>query len=68
MTQLCEKYFTLSVYFPAKDKYSIYYDVCLGPKVELKVVTEKFGLEGSKNETAKDEHYKCAKCNPFFMD
>jgi hypothetical protein len=35
------------VYFPDKDKYCIYYDVCLRPNEELKGVVKKFELEGS---------------------
>jgi hypothetical protein len=56
------------VYFPDKDKYVIYYDMCLGLNMELKSVIEKFELEGLDIAVAKDEHYKCAKCNPYFLD
>jgi hypothetical protein len=56
------------VYFPGRDRYLIYYDGCLGLNVELKIVAAKFELEESDLEFAKDEHYKCAKCNPYFMD
>jgi hypothetical protein len=56
------------VYFPEKDEYFIYYDECLRINVDLKVVAEKFQLEESHVEFANDEHYKCSKCNPYFMD
>jgi hypothetical protein len=56
------------VYFPSKNKYVIYYDECLGLSVELKAVTQKFELEGRDITFAKDEHYKCSKCNPYFLD
>jgi hypothetical protein len=55
------------VYFPDKNKYVIYHDACLRHK-ELKIVAEKFGLEDSDMKLDRDEHYKCARCNPHFMD
>lgn len=55
------------VYFPARHKYFIYHDGCLR-NVELKVVVEKFELKKSDIEFAKDERYKCAGCNPCFID
>lgn len=56
------------VYFPAKDKYRIYHDKCLKKNVELANVEEQFDLKGVNIEFGKDEHYRCAKCNPYFLD
>jgi len=56
------------VYFPEKNKYCIYHDRCLKLNTDVTTVIEKFGLEGADIELEKDEHYKCAGCNPYFMD
>lgn len=54
------------VYFTDQHKFIIYHDDCLRLDKELKIVIEKFDLEAADFD--KDEHYKCAKCNPHFMD
>ncbi|MDI6728513.1 MAG: hypothetical protein QMD44_06250 [Thermodesulfovibrionales bacterium] len=56
------------VYFPKKKKFCIYHDACLKSNAELSKVVENFGLKDMDAEFANDEHYKCAGCNPYFLD
>ena len=56
------------IYFPKKRKYRIFYDPCLKLNVELIIVAEKFGLSSVDKEFENDEHYKCSRCNPYFLD
>ncbi len=56
------------VYFPDNEKYCIYHDQCLELNEELIVVAEQFGLQDVDIELANDEHYKCSRCNPHFLE
>ncbi len=56
------------VFFQEKNKYCIYYDPCMKLNDEIVIVTEKFELNGVDIELQNDEHYKCARCNPYFLD
>lgn len=56
------------VYFPKRKKFLIYHDACMKLNAELSKVIENFRLEGIDSEFENDEHYKCAKCNPYFLD
>jgi hypothetical protein len=54
------------IYFQDKKKFCIYIDPCLKTK-NIAAIAREFGLCGDfMIET--DEHYKCASCNPHFMD
>ena len=56
------------IYFPKKKKYRIFHDLCLKLNVELIIVAEKFKLADVDRELENDEHYKCSRCNPHFLD
>jgi hypothetical protein len=53
------------VYFTQKKLFVLYADKCL-KSGELKWLAEQFCIAGPV--FARDEHYQCATCNPFFMD
>ena len=53
------------VYFTQKKRFVLYADKCLKPG-ELKWLAEQFCI--TEPVFARDEHYQCATCNPFFMD
>ena len=55
------------VYFYATKKFCIYADRCL-TKNEILIVKARFRLESFDAATERDEHYKCARCNPYYMD
>ena len=55
------------VFFLEENRFCIYVDRCLTRR-EWNVVIEKFGLSGVDREIQNDEHYQCARCNPWFMD
>lgn len=56
------------VFFPAEEMFRVYMDKCLTAGT-LEVIREKFGLMGSiQVELKGDEHYRCAGCNPNYMD
>lgn len=56
------------VYFPERGVYRLYSDRCL-TAVDLSAVVAAFGLAGHRYEVVSDdEHYRCAKCNPHFME
>lgn len=57
------------VLFKKRKTMRIYTDGCLTAE-DLKMVSKAFALRGStfKIEFALDEHYKCARCNPHYID
>lgn len=55
------------VYFPNEKKYCIYADTCLEMK-NIVLVKEHFELIDEYIELQTDEHYQCARCNPYFLD
>ena len=55
------------VYFPKCNKYRLYSDRCLSAE-DISMVVRMFELEGQPLEVAGDEHYRCARCNPHYMD
>lgn len=55
------------VYFPKAKTYRLYSDRCLSAE-DICAVVGAFKLEGQPLEVAADEHYRCACCNPYYMD
>lgn len=56
------------VYFSVEEMFRVYMDKCLTAGT-LEVIRERFGLMGSiQVEVKGDEHYRCAGCNPNYMD
>jgi len=55
------------VFFPARKVFCIYLDRCLDSDDSVRV-DEAFEIEDFDIEHGDDEHYRCAGCNPFFVD
>ena len=55
------------VFFPARKAFCIYLDRCLDSNDSVRI-DEAFEIEDFDIEYADDEHYRCAGCNPFFVD
>ncbi|PKN19281.1 MAG: hypothetical protein CVU71_07165 [Deltaproteobacteria bacterium HGW-Deltaproteobacteria-6] len=55
------------VFFPARKVFRIYSDHCLDTD-DLNKVLESFEIEDFDIEIKDDEHYRCAGCNPFYVD
>lgn len=55
------------VFFPKGNKYRLYSDRCLSVE-DIRTVVSAFNLENQSLEVAEDEHYRCARCNPQYMD
>lgn len=55
------------VYFPKSDSYRLYSDRCLSVD-DIRKVVSAFKLGDQPLEVAEDEHYRCARCNPHYMD
>ncbi|MCU0502412.1 MAG: hypothetical protein MUC51_11725 [Anaerolineae bacterium] len=53
------------VYFTREKRFVLYADPCLERDV-LHRLAERFGI--TEPVFARDEHYQCATCNPFFVD
>lgn len=56
------------VYFPKKKKFRICHDVCIGLSDVMPLIIVAFKLIDADTEFYRDEHYKCAKCNPYYLD
>lgn len=50
-----------------RKKFIIYRDKCI-KEDRISIIKEKFGLEGTACDLEYDVHYKCADCNPHFID
>ena len=50
------------VCFPGTHTYRLYVDPCL-TKVDILLLIKLFELTDALIETARDEHYRCARCN-----
>ena len=55
------------VFFPSREVFRIYSDRCLDSDDSV-LVLESFEIEDFNIEFEDDEHYRCAGCNPFFVD
>ena len=55
------------VFFPARKVFCIYLDRCLDSDDSVRI-DEAFEIEDFDIEYGDDEHYRCAGCNPFFVD
>ena len=55
------------VFFPARKAFCIYLDRCLDSDDSIRI-DEAFEIEDFDIEYGDDEHYRCAGCNPFFVD
>lgn len=55
------------VYFPRRNIYVLYTDRCLTAE-DIHTVAKVFELENHVFEVAGDAHYRCARCNPHYMD
>jgi hypothetical protein len=53
------------VFFSNTGKFCVYVDKCLKKK-QIKDIFLEFGLETA--DVRFDAHYKCARCNPHFLD
>jgi len=54
------------VYFPRSNSYHLYSDRCLSVE-DTRMIVKIFGLEDQIFKLVRDEHYRCARCNPNFM-
>jgi hypothetical protein len=55
------------VFFPERKVFRLYRDCCLHSDEEV-IVLESFEIEDFDIEFGVDEHYRCAGCNPLFVD
>lgn len=55
------------VYFPRRNIYILYSDRCLTAE-DIRTVVQAFALENQSFEVAGDAHYRCARCNPHFLE
>ena len=55
------------VFFPKRRIFRVYFDRCL-TKEDIDLLLQLFELVGQLYEIAEDEHYCCARCNPYYMD
>ena len=55
------------VFFPARKVFCIYLDRCLDSNDSVRI-DEAFEIEDFDIEYGYDEHYRCAGCNPHFID
>lgn len=55
------------VYFPSRNAFTLYADPCLTSD-DFNRLKNLFGLGGQVVEVASDEHYRCARCNKFYME
>jgi hypothetical protein len=55
------------VYFPKRNTFTLYVDPCLTPD-DIKWIINLFGLDGQTMEVAKDEHYRCSRCNGSYLE
>lgn len=55
------------VYFQASEAFTLYSDPCLTQEDIDRLIT-LFNLDGQRVNIAADEHYRCAKCNKFYLE
>jgi hypothetical protein len=55
------------VFFPAKKQFIIYADRCISVEA-LSQIMDKFEIDDFDFTVKEDEHYRCAECNPFYME
>jgi hypothetical protein len=55
------------VFFPAKKRFIIYADRCISAE-ELSQIMDTFEIDDFDFTVKEDEHYRCAECNPHFVD
>ena len=55
------------VFFPSRKVFRVYLDSCLDFD-DFPKVLESFEIEDFDIEFGDDEQYRCAQCNPFFVD
>lgn len=55
------------VFFPKRKIYRVYFDRCLNEE-DLDLLLQLFDLIGQPCEITEDEHYHCARCNPYYLD
>ena len=55
------------VFFPEHNAFTLYTDPCLTVE-DVRQIKGLFGLDGQAVNVAADEHYRCAKCNRFFIE
>lgn len=55
------------VYFKTSGTFTMYVDPCLTGEETNQLIT-LFNLDGQKVNIAADEHYRCAKCNKFYLE
>ncbi len=55
------------VFFPERRVFRVYPDRCLNTD-EIGLVLEAFDVEDFDIEVVDDEHYRCAQCNPDYME
>lgn len=55
------------VFMPKKKRYFLYRDKCIA-KSDLCMIMETFRIDGADIEIRTDAHYRCARCNRFFIN
>lgn len=55
------------VYFSKQKAFTLYVDPCLTPE-DISRLFNLFDLVGQNVEVTGDEHYRCAKCNKFYLE
>ncbi len=55
------------VFFPIENRFILYADRCISAD-DLGRALNTFEIDESAFTIKSDEHYRCAQCNPFFME
>lgn len=55
------------VYFPNSGTFILYADLCLSPN-DLRRIIRLFTLDGHTTVVDEDDHYRCSRCNRFYME
>jgi hypothetical protein len=55
------------VYFPKRNEFTLYADPCLTPD-DINRIIDLFSLDGQSVEVTADEHYRCSRCNRFYLE
>lgn len=55
------------VYFIKRQIYRLYLDPCFIEE-DIYFLLQLFDLINQQFEIAEDEHYRCARCNPYYLD
>ncbi len=57
------------VFFPKRKTYRVYFDdKCICFSDDMPFILDCFGLDNVEVEFLDDEHYRCASCNPHYLE